>query len=218
MDKDNIIVKTKQYVQHTLSQDSTGHDWWHVYRVWKTARYLAAREQADSFIIELSALLHDIADWKFHHGNDRLGAIKAREWLISLGMNIEDIEPICNIIDNLSFKGAWDTTKMTTLEGQIVQDADRLDALGAVGIARTFAYGGAKGRPLHDPSIVPIEHHSFEAYKTHQGTTFNHFTEKLLRLKNLMNTPTAQHIAQERHDYMEQFMMRFLHEWDAIPE
>ncbi|MDF2866552.1 MAG: phosphohydrolase [Gammaproteobacteria bacterium] len=217
MNKERVIEKTIGYVKEVLAKDSTGHDWWHIYRVWKMACCLAEKEGADRFVVELTALLHDIADWKFSQGDDRLGPQKAAAWLASLQVDEQVIQQVSQTIQDMSFKGAGvQSPSLPTLEGRIVQDADRLDAIGAIGIARTFAYGGYKGRPLHDPNISATYHDSFAAYKNHQGTTLNHFHEKLLLLKDLMNTQTAKQIAQERHAAMETFVQRFLAEWDAI--
>ncbi len=218
MDKANILEKTKYYVEEVLAEDSSGHDWWHIYRVWKMARYLAEKEGADQFIVELAALLHDIDDWKLNQkNNDSDECIKAKNWLIGLGVDEKIIEKIIQIINGMSFKGAnSEKFVMPSLEGKVVQDADRLDAIGAIGIARTFAYGGHKGRLLHDPSLKPVYHQSYEAYKNHRGTTLNHFYEKLLLLKDRMNTSTAKKIAEQRHVFMETFIKNFLNEWDAI--
>jgi len=189
-----IIKKTEKYVEKTLKNDGTGHDWWHIHRVRKTSLELGQKEKANLFIVELAALLHDIADWKFFGGDDTKGAQTARKWLQKFNLEENTINHVCNIIKEISFKGAGVKTKMTTIEGQIVQDADRLDAIGAIGIARTFAYGGNKNREIYNPEIKPQFHQSFEEYKKSQGTSLNHFYEKLLLLKNLMNTKTGRKI------------------------
>lgn len=213
---DKIIQKTKNFVKEALAGDSTGHDWWHTERVYNMAVFLAQKEKADCFIAELAALLHDIDDWKFNQNAEKTGTKKARDWLSSLKLDVTTANHICQIIDEMSFKGAkTQKNLMSSLEGKIVQDADRLDAIGAIGIARTFAYGGFKGRPLHDPTLPVVLHTTFETYKNHQGTTLNHFYEKLLLLKDLMNTTTAKQIAQERHIFMEAFIKQFLDEWNA---
>jgi uncharacterized protein len=165
------------------------------------------------FVVELAALLHDIADWKFNSGDEKASSRASREWLVNLSVDAPTIDHVCQILDDLSFKGAGVQTQMKTREGMVVQDADRLDALGAIGIARAFAYGGHKGREMYNPGIPPTLHQSFEEYKSDNGTTINHFHEKLLLLKNLMNTETAKRIAEERHKYIEGFLERFLCEW-----
>lgn len=209
---EDIIQLTTQYVKETLAQDSSGHDWQHIERVWKMARYLATEEKVDILVVELAALLHDIADWKFHDGDEEIGPRTARIWLEKLSLSQEQTDHVCNIIKNLSFKGAKVKCEMPSIEGKIVQDADRLDALGAIGIARTFAYGGHKGRPFYDFTTKPTLHNSFEEYKKAQSNTLNHFYEKLLLLKDLINTPTAKKIAEQRHQIMEKFLQDFLSE------
>ena len=209
-----VISKTEFYVRNELANDSSGHDWLHVYRVWKTAQKLAEKEHADSTVVQLAALLHDIADWKFNDGNENIGPQKARAWLEQLRVEEHIIAHVCQIIKDLSFKGAHVKTAMKTKEGMIVQDADRLDALGAIGVARTFAYGGHKGREMHDPNIKPELHSTFEGYKNGKSPTINHFYEKLLLLKDRMNTQTAKVIAEQRHAYMEEYLKRFFDEWD----
>ncbi len=178
------------------------------------ATHLAEQEGADRFVVELAALLHDVADWKFS-GDAMAGAREARAWLESLGVERAAIDHVCDIITNLSFKGAGVPDRMPTKEGMVVQDADRLDALGAIGIARAFAYGGHAHREVYNPSVPPAHHQSFEDYRNNRGTTINHFYEKLLLLKDRMNTPTARTIAEERHAFMEEFLQRFFREWDG---
>ena len=212
----SIIEKTIQFVRSQLEGEGTGHDWWHVHRVYSTALNIAQQEKgADVFVVSLGALLHDIADYKFHDGDESVGPRVAGEWLEQCGVHRDVIDLVQEIIRTISFKGAGVATPMRTLEGKIVQDADRLDALGAVGIARCFAYGGSKGKPLYDPEIKPVMHTSFETYKKSKGTSVNHFFEKLFLLKDLMNTQTAKKIAQKRHDVMEQFIKTFFAEWDG---
>ncbi len=218
MKQAEIIKKTVQYVQNTLKGDGTGHDWWHIHRVRKTALQLAKQENADLFIVELAALLHDIADHKFHGGDENIGSRTARKWLQKLSLEATTIDHICDIIRGVSFKGAEVETPMPTIEGKVVQDADRLDALGAIGIARTFAYGGHKDRELYNPDIKPVKHHSFEDYKNNTAPTLNHFYEKLFLLKDRMNTETGRQIAESRHEFMEEFVERFLDEWDGNDE
>lgn len=210
---DRIIDKTRQHVETLLADDGSGHDWWHIHRVWNVAATLAEAEGADRTVVELAALLHDIADWKFHDGDDTVGPKKARQWLEKQGADEATINHVCDIISTLSFKGAGVSTPMRTLEGKVVQDADRLDAIGAQGIARTFAYGGHKNRLIYHPDQKPVLHQSFSEYKKNDGHTINHFYEKLLLLKDRMNTPTGRKMAEERHRFMEQFLDQFFREW-----
>jgi uncharacterized protein len=215
MDKQQIIDQTATYIKEKLAGEGSGHDWWHVYRVWKNAIHIGKHEQVDLFVVELAALLHDIADWKFHDGNEEIGPQLSRTWLESLGVDEQVISHVSQIIQDISFKGAGVATRMKTTEGMVVQDADRLDALGAIGIARTFAYGGSKGREMYNPDLKPEQHDSFEQYKNSKGTSINHFYEKLLLLKERMNTGTAKAIAGKRHEVMEQFLQQFLLEWEG---
>lgn len=211
-----LVDKTAAYVKATMASEGTGHDWFHIERVWRLAKNIQAQEGGDLEIVELAALLHDIADWKFSDGDLQAGSRVSREWLSQIGASEEIINHVCDIVGNLSYKGAGVPDKMKSLEGQIVQDADRLDAMGAIGIARCFAYGGHKNKPLYDPEIKPTIHASFEEYKSKEGTTFNHFYEKLFLLKDRMNTEAAKRIASERHEFMQEFVDRFLKEWDSI--
>jgi uncharacterized protein len=215
MQKRQIIKKTADFVKKTLSGQDPGHDWWHVYRVWKNAVLLSKDEKADLFVVELAALLHDIADWKFHEGNDDIGPKIAGEWLARNSVDEITVSHVCRIIRDVSFKGAAVATKMKTIEGMIVQDADRLDAIGAIGIARSFSYGGTKSRELYNPQIKPVIHKTFEQYKKSHGPTINHFYEKLLLLKDMMNTKTAKKIAVQRHKVMERFLKEFIREWEG---
>ncbi len=213
--QERTIQRTEEFVRARMIGEGSGHDWWHVYRVWRNALHIAAREPVDPFVVQLAALLHDIADWKFHGGDASVGPRVAGEWLREAGVDADTTERVCEIVGTLSFKGAGVPSPMRTREGMVVQDADRLDAIGAIGIARTFAYGGHKGRPLHDPDAPPLPHDSAEAYIANTGSTINHFYEKLLLLKDLMNTATAREIAIERHVFMEEFLARFYGEWDG---
>jgi len=215
MDKKLIIKETEKYVKEMLLGEGSGHDWWHIYRVWKTATHIAEKEGGDLFTVELAALLHDIADWKFHDGDDSVGPKKSSEWLQKQGASEDIISHVSSIIKNMSFKGAKVESIMKTKEGMIVQDADRLDAIGSIGIARTFAYGGYIGREIYNPNIKHQLHTSFETYKNNKSPTVNHFYEKLLLLKNLMNTQTAKEMALERHKFMELFLDRFFKEWEG---
>lgn len=214
MDNAKIIKKTEQYVKQKLSGEITGHDWWHIYRVREIAKKLARKEGGELFTIELAALLHDIADWKFH-GDEHAGSKVARKLLTQYGVDRTRIEHICYIIDHLSFKGAQVKNQIHTIEGKIVQDADRLDVLGAIGIARVFAYGGYKIRPLHDPAIKPKQHKTFAEYKKSASPSITHFYEKVLLLKDRMNTKTARKFALRRHKFVEHFLKEFFLEWDG---
>lgn len=211
----SIVAATEEYVQKKLSGEGSGHDWWHVLRVWNNARTIAQRENADLFVVDLAALLHDIGDHKFHNGDETVGPRLTREWLEQQRVEEQTIEHVCGIIRDLSFKGAGTSSDMPTLEGRVVQDADRLDAIGAMGIARAFAYGGHKNREMYNPSIKPVLHESFEAYKSSTAPTINHFYEKLLLLKDRMHTETARQMAAQRHQYMEDFLIQFYAEWNG---
>lgn len=217
MNPQDIIHKTAEYIKKEFSDDSSGHDWWHIYRVWKNAISICEREGADAFIVQLAALLHDLDDWKFNDSGDETPQ-RAKAWLDSFSLDPSITDAVCRIISHISFKGAGVENKMDSLEGFIVQDADRLDAIGAIGIARAFAYGGWRNRPLYDPDSPPRLHASFEEYKNSQSATVNHFYEKLLLLKDMMNTPTARHIAGQRHEVMVRFLGQFMDEWDGRDE
>lgn len=217
MDKERVIEKTKEFVRQKLEGEGSGHDWWHIHRVYNIAVNLAKDENnnADLFIIQLGALLHDIADWKFNGGDTNVGAEVSREFLKGLDVDDETIEHVADIVKNVSFKGSGEKSQMKTLEGMIVQDADRLDAIGAIGIARTFAYGGHDNREMFNPNIKPQNHKTFEEYKNSRGTTINHFYEKLLLLKDLMNTKSGRKYAEKRHKFMEEYLEEFYAEWEG---
>ena len=212
----SIIDKTCKFVEDKLSGDGSGHDWWHIFRVWTLAKKIAVEEKAQVEIVELGALLHDIADWKFHDGDDSIGPAIAREFLNNQNAEPNVSDSVVEIISTVSYKGAGVATPMKTLEGKIVQDADRLDAIGALGIARTFAYGGYKNRLIYHPDEKPVLHKSYEDYKKNEGHTINHFYEKLLLLKERMNTNTGKRIAEGRHKFMQSFLNQFYREWDGI--
>lgn len=214
-EKAALIATTADYVQGLLAGEGSGHDWWHIWRVWQTAKQLAASEQADLFIVELAALLHDIGDHKFYNGDETMGEKLTRNWLSKNNVTEDITRHVCQVINEVSFKGAGTTSAVSTLEAQVVQDADRLDAIGALGIARAFAYGGHKGREMHNPSIPPIMHATFEAYKKNTAPTLNHFYEKLFLLKDRMHTSAAKRIAEQRHRYMQEFVSQFLAEWEG---
>lgn len=211
-----IINATADHIRQLLQGEGSGHDWWHIYRVWNNARHIAAGEEADLFIVELAALLHDIGDHKFHDGDDTVGPRLAATWLQQFDLPEAVTEQVITIIKDVSFKGAGTSSAMSSLEGCIVQDADRLDAIGAIGIARTFAYGGHKNREMYDPEVKPEMHQTFEAYKASTAPTINHFYEKLLLLKDRMHTQTAKNIAAERHRYMEVYLEQFFAEWEGL--
>jgi uncharacterized protein len=210
-----LITACISFVKTTLSGAEGGHDWFHIERVWKNARLIAAKEQCDLEVVELAALLHDIADSKFHDGDEEIGPRKAKEYLESQNLDAEKIAHVIAIIENVSFKGGHNLRTHESIELDIVQDADRLDAIGAIGIARTFNYGGFKNRALFDPEIEPNLKMTKEEYKKSSAPTINHFYEKLLLLKDLMNTKTGKEIALERHRYMEGFLNQFFAEWNG---
>lgn len=211
-----ISSDVASYVKSRLKGESTGHDWWHALRVSKLAKHIAYHEDADMHVAELAALLHDIADWKFTGGDETVGPSLAKECLFKAGADNQVISHVCEIIRTISFKGARVRSQMTTIEGKVVQDADRLDAIGAIGIARAFAYGGARGREIYNPEISPEMHDSFEKYKNSKGPTFNHFHEKLFLLKDLMNTETARNMAESRHRILREYLDQFKKEWDGL--
>lgn len=216
MTNSEVIQKTAEHMKTMFLSEGTGHDWWHIYRVWKVARHIGEQESADLFIVELGALLHDIADFKFYDGDETVGPREARKWLEGLAVEEDVIVAVCHIVENISFKGAKVSNGIKSVEGMVVQDADRLDAIGAIGVARAFAYGGSKGRSLYDPDEQPISHTSFEEYKKSTSSTLNHFYEKLFLLKDLMNTEAGKRIAVRRHAYMEEFVKEFRGEWEGI--
>jgi uncharacterized protein len=216
MNKQQIINNAEAFVKNALKNAEGGHDWFHILRVWNNAKLIAKNENVDGFIVELGALLHDIADSKFHDGDETIGPKIAREFLESQRVDDSIIVHIENIISNISFKGGNFEQQFNSPELEVIQDADRLDAIGAVGIARTFNYGGFKNRPLYNPEIAPYLNQTKEAYKNSEAPTINHFYEKLLLLKDRMNTETGKQLAADRHLYMEQFLTRFYEEWEGI--
>lgn len=215
MNDSEIVNKTILFVKAKLENAEGGHDWFHIERVYKNAILIADGEVCDDTVLKLGALLHDIADSKFHNGDETIGPKMAREFLASNDVDETTIQHVINIIENISFKGGNTEKLFSSIELNIVQDADRLDAIGAIGIARTFNYGGFKNRPLYNPNIAPNLHMSKEEYKNSEAPTLNHFYEKLLLLKDKMNTETGKKIAQERHRYMEGFLSQFYAEWDG---
>lgn len=215
MQNTRVIENTKIFVRKSLENAEGGHDWFHIERVYRNALLIAKEEKADNFVIALGALLHDIADYKFHNGDEQVGPRIAMEFLTSQELPEDIIIQVINIIKNISFKGGNTIQEYQSPELDIVQDADRLDALGAIGIARTFNYGGFKGRALYDPAIAPNLRMSKEEYKNSTAPTINHFYEKLLLLKDRMNTVSGKRIAEDRHRFMEQFLDRFYAEWNG---
>ncbi len=206
----NELAKSvKEHCQH----DSSGHDWWHIYRVVNLAKHIGEKEGANIQVIETAALLHDLDDWKLS-GSDSLTLPIARKLLLDNNATSDFIEKIVTIINEVSYKGAGTETKPSSIEGMAVQDADRLDAIGAIGIARTFAYGGHKKQPMHDPNLAPTLHNSYDEYKNTRTSTINHFYEKLLLLKDRLNTDTAKEIGLQRHQFMAQFLEQFYAEWN----
>ncbi|MGL4656766.1 MAG: HD domain-containing protein [Sarcina sp.] len=213
MDKSLVIDNTIEFIKEKFCGEGSGHDWFHIERVYKNACYIAKREEnVDEYIVRLTALLHDVDDWKFSDDN-KTSTSTVEKFLIEQGVDEIDIEKITTIIKTMSFKGGVVDSTQYTIEGQIVQDADRLDAIGAIGIARAFTYGGYKNNLMYDPSIKPQEFKSLDDVKK-KNTTVNHFYEKLLKLKDLMNTKTGKILAKERHDYMENFLETFYKEWN----
>lgn len=210
-----IINNTILFVKNQLAHAEGGHDWFHIERVYKNALLIAEEEECDLTVVKLGALLHDIADSKFHGGDETVGPKTARTFLESQNVSEDIILHVIAIIENISFKGGNFEKKFNSKELEIVQDADRLDALGAIGIARTFNYGGFKNRPLYNPNIQPNLNMSKEEYKNSESPTLNHFYEKLLLLKDKMNTETGKKIAQKRHDFMVTFLSQFYAEWDG---
>lgn len=212
MTEKEILKQTSDFVRQKLEGEGTGHDWWHIYRVWQNAKAIVKEEGGNVFVIELAALLHDIADHKFHNGDESVGPKIATAFLLSLDVFQDVIHQVIQIMEEISFsKGMLPSS----LEGRIVQDADRLDAIGAIGIARAFAYGGYKEREIYNPDIPSTEYASKEEYKKNTNPTVNHFYEKLLLLKDLMNTAKGKAMAEERHIFMKNYLEQFYQEWDG---
>ena len=213
---EEIIQNTITFVKNELKDAEGGHDWFHIERVYKNALLISKEEKVEKTVVILGALLHDIADSKFHNGDETVGPKKARKFLKTQNLSEEIIEHIVKIIENISFSGGNKTQKFTSKELDVVQDADRLDAIGAIGIARTFNYGGFKGRKLYDSEIKPNLNMTPSEYKASNAPTINHFYEKLLLLKDRMNTETGRRIAEERHVFMETFLQQFYAEWEGM--
>lgn len=216
IEQQDLIDKCVIFVKNELAAGEKGHDWWHVDRVWRLARHISASEPVDQFIVELAALLHDIADSKFHGGDEEIGPAKAAAFLSSLNIQESTVSHVVHIIRNISFKGGHKSSEFTSPEMCVVQDADRLDAMGAIGIARAFHFGGYKNRLLYHPDIKPNPGMTKEEYKHSDAPTINHFHEKLLLLKDLMNTPTGKALAGKRHTFMVQFLDEFEAEWHNV--
>lgn len=213
MDKKSVIKKTEKFVKTKMKGDP-GHDWSHVNRVRNIALHIGRKEKANLFVVELAALLHDVADYKFHKGDNRIGGELTLGLLKKLRVDDKDAKHVKHIIDNIAFKGAKVKYSVKTLEGEIVQDADKLDAIGAIGIARTFSFGGHFNVPMYIPSVKPTMHSSFAQYKKKSASTINHFYEKLLLLKDRMHTKTAKQIAQRKHKFLEIYLNEFYREWN----
>ena len=209
--QNRCLAETENYINRYFQDEGSGHDWWHIHRVRNVALKLAETEGGDVFRIEMSALLHDLDDWKLN-GESEIS--KTEKWLNGLGISDSEKKNILEIIEQVSFKGAAVENIAISLEAKLVQDADRLDAIGAIGIARTFTYGGSKRRLIYHPEKKPVMHNSFEAYKKNTAPTINHFYEKLLLLKDLLNTNSARQIAEKRHRFMEIFLEQFYAEWE----
>lgn len=210
------IEQTADFVRKALADAEAGHDWWHILRVWNNVKLLLQHERGDRLVCELAALLHDIADSKFHAGDETIGPRIAGEFLDSIGVDAQMVIHVQHIIRNLSYKASLGALSFQSKELDIVQDADRLDAMGAIGIARAFHYGGYKNRELYNPGISPQPNQDKEAYKNSTAPTINHFYEKLLLLKDKMNTATARRLAEERHRFMERYLEQFYREWGGV--
>ncbi len=213
--ENKLIEETALFVQEQLKEAEGGHDWWHILRVWNNTKLIAKSEGVDPLIVQLSALLHDIADPKFHNGDETIGPSIAREYLESKDVMEPIIQHVVSIIENMSYKNSLGELSFNSTEMQVVQDADKLDAIGAIGIARAFNYGGFKNRAIFDPTIKPQLDMTKEEYKNSTAPTINHFYEKLLLLKDMMHTKTGKQIAEQRHRYMEDYLKQFYGEWEG---
>lgn len=218
MEEKEIVEATINHVKHVLKDSERGHDWFHVLRVYRQANLIALNEPGNKLVIKLAALLHDIADSKFHQGDETLGPKRAEEFLINLGLRMEIITPVVDIIKHISYSSNIDGSTYTSPELDVVQDADRLDALGAIGIARAFHYGGYKNREIYNPDIPPQTDLTKAEYKKSVNPTLNHFYEKLLLLKDKMNTATGKRIAQERHEFLLVYLNQFYKEWNEYQQ
>ena len=216
MTSEEIINKTIGFVKDTLADAEGGHDWFHTLRVFNNSLFISKNESVDTFVVSLGALLHDIADSKFHNGDETIGPKVAREFLFEQNVDSKIIEHVVNIIENISFKGGKHNQNFRSPELDVIQDADRLDSMGAIGIARTFSYGGYKNRGIYDPDVHPNLAMTKEEYKKSTAPSLNHFYEKLLLLKDRMNTSTGKVMAMHRHKYMEEFLDEFFQEWNGV--
>ena len=211
-----LVRRAAESVRKAMAGEGSGHDWWHIRRVWRLAERIARTEpKADRTVVALGALLHDLGDWKFHGGDEEAAPREAGRLLSRLGASKEVILRVQAVCREVSYKGAGVADRPTSLETRIVQDADRLDAIGAIGIARTFAYGGSKGRSIYEPGEKPVLHRTFAAYKKSRGHTINHFHEKLLLLKDRLHTREARRLAKNRHAYLVGFLNQFHREWQG---
>ncbi len=214
--KKEILKQTALYIQELFQTDSTGHDWWHVYRVWQVAKTIARQEGgADMFIVEMAALLHDLGDYKLSQQGEETAAQAIEQYLAKFSLPAEIVDAIITVVDKVSFSKNVGKDEKISLEAQIVRDADRLDALGAIGIARVFSYGGAKSRIMYDPTQRPQDYITVQERRTSKSSSINHFYEKLLLLSDLMHTKTAKQIAKKRHAYMQQYLDEFYAEWEG---
>jgi uncharacterized protein len=216
MSDQELVSKTAEFIKTKFKNEGTGHDWWHLYRVWQLSKHIAAQEKgANLLVVELAALLHDIADHKFHGGDTEVGAIAAREWLQKIKADEVTSSHVENIVRHISFKAADIKNQLDTLEGWVVHDADKLDAIGAIGIARVFSFGGAHGRLIYDPMQPHLENYTYETAKFKNSSAIHHFYEKLLLLKDRMYTETGKEMAAHRHKYMENYLDEFYAEWEG---
>jgi uncharacterized protein len=211
----HYIEQTVYFVKQQLQNAEGGHDWWHIERVWRLAKTIAKQEKVNLQVVELAALLHDIADSKFNNGDENIGPETAAAFLKQLGVDEVTASHVINIIKNISYKGGKTQGTFSSKELDVVQDADRLDAIGAIGIARTFNYGGFKNREIYNPTIPPNLDMTKEEYKNSVAPSINHFYEKLLLLKDLMNTETGKAIAKQRHNFMQNYLEQFYKEWNG---
>ena len=214
MKEENILQEVAAYVEQKLSGEGSGHDWWHIARVRKMAEKLALAEGGNPFICQLAALVHDLVDDKLV-ADEKLAMAEVRDLLTRLGVSLDQTDQVLAIIQAISYKGGSQNHLVLSLDAQIVQDADRLDAIGAIGIARTMAYSGYHGRVIHDPEVAARQNMTLEQYRSHQGTAITHFYEKLLLLKDLMNTKTAKDLAKGRHAFLEAYLEQFYAEWEG---
>jgi uncharacterized protein len=212
-----LLQKTRVFVRENMLGDGSAHDWWHIDRVVNYAMIIGRQEGADLLTVELGALLHDIADWKFSDGNTLAGPKLAKDWLEKFKLDKSTIDKIIEIVKYISFRGGTNKHKMQTIEGKVVQDADRLDSLGAIGIARAFSFGGYTGQPIYDPCVAVRSYKQFEDFREHlqENTVINHFYEKLLLVKDRLNTETGRAIAKRRHEFMEKYLDEFYDEWEG---